>query len=261
MKLKKTVLIACCVIVAVGAMKLFSTQMKALFIPEPISCSQGAEYHRVVLQKGQFVRFARYRGEPIVWRVLDVKENTVLLLSEKVLCFKAMNVPDAHHPLGSNDFAHCSLKQWLNDTAAENDTKSLYEGEAGFLNEANFTERERSCLSRKGVFLLSEKALGAYLDSAQRVKYPSVQAVRADTSPFVRLPGMAVWYYTASKNDTSSMSVVAVTGNGGFYKTPANDSACGIAPAVELTNRTFYCTGGEGSLDAPYEITMDENEI
>lgn len=56
-----------------------------------------------------FIEFGEYKGEPIVWRVLDVHGSQVLLFSEYVL-------DNVKFDNDSNSWNNSYLKKWLNDS-------------------------------------------------------------------------------------------------------------------------------------------------
>ncbi len=64
----------------------------------------------VPVKAGEHMDFGNYQGEDIEWRVLDVKDGNVLLLSEYGLDVKP------YHENASSDISweECSLRQWLN---------------------------------------------------------------------------------------------------------------------------------------------------
>lgn len=65
----------------------------------------------VPVEPGEHIDFGSYQGEDIEWRVLDVKDGNVLLLSEYGLDVKP------YHETTSLDIGweDCTLRQWLNN--------------------------------------------------------------------------------------------------------------------------------------------------
>lgn len=50
---------------------------------------------------GTYYQMGRYNGGPILWRCADnTDENGVLLVSDRILCFKAADVSDGIQPTG-----------------------------------------------------------------------------------------------------------------------------------------------------------------
>ena len=84
---------------------------------------------------GDYFQMGTYNGEKILWRCVDNDENGILMLSDKILCFKAFdahgdNTSGSHekgasdlYPLrilyGSNYWNDSNIKDWLNSDAAE----------------------------------------------------------------------------------------------------------------------------------------------
>ena len=58
---------------------------------------------------GSLVRFGRWCGEDIVWRVLDVEPNRTLLITDK-----AIECKQYHYTYEPVTWSDCSLRAWLN---------------------------------------------------------------------------------------------------------------------------------------------------
>ncbi|EOS46213.1 hypothetical protein C810_02312 [Lachnospiraceae bacterium A2] len=87
-------------------------------------CGQSsADTASVPIEIGEHMNFGNYQGAEIEWRVLDVKDGNVLLLSEYGLDVKP------YHDSASSDISWeaCSLRQWLN----------------GEFYESSFTDEEK----------------------------------------------------------------------------------------------------------------------
>lgn len=127
------------------------------------------------VKKGDYILFGRYYDEQILWRCIDIDENGLLMLSDKILCIKpfdaaGINTSGSHgrgydsgsgrQELGSNYWNDSNIKDWLNsDASAGNviwscgnppdkehvrDGFNAYDKEAGFLN--GFTQAEKSAI-------------------------------------------------------------------------------------------------------------------
>ncbi|MGB4660399.1 MAG: DUF6273 domain-containing protein [Mobilitalea sp.] len=114
------------------------------------------------LKLGSYVKFGKYNGDSILWRVINVnKDGSYLIYSEKILCLKAFDAKgDLAYGLGdsnretsgSNYWRLSSIREWLNSTdknveyscqipdADHVDIGNSYDTEAGFLS--NFTKAE-----------------------------------------------------------------------------------------------------------------------
>lgn len=112
---------------------------------------------------GDYLTLGEYLGEPIVWRCVGIDANGPLMLSDKILCFKAFDVAGNYDNYlrrihGSNHWETSSLKHWLNSEETVNwsgrasipnkascfDGYNAYDTEAGFLS--CFTQEERKLI-------------------------------------------------------------------------------------------------------------------
>lgn len=117
---------------------------------------------------GSYYQLGTYNNEPILWQCVDADENGVLMLSDKILCYKKYDrdtpgVKDRHSHMGRNAeggdylWEESALRDWLNSSTDYLNTtwhRSIPEGvefnpynsESGFLSDNNFTESERSVM-------------------------------------------------------------------------------------------------------------------
>jgi serine/threonine protein kinase len=114
----------------------------------------------VELNRGDYVLFGKYNGNPIRWRVIDYDdEGSPLLFSDQVICCKAFDAAGdqyANHTwrihCGSNRWKTSNLRQWLNSDEQHVNWQgnvpervnlwygvNEYHQEAGFLCEENFS--------------------------------------------------------------------------------------------------------------------------
>ncbi len=107
------------------------------------------------MQIGEYFILGKYNNEPIVWRYVADDGNGKLIVSDKVLCNK---------PFGENGFWEESFpRAWLNSDVAEGekewswavnynryviDSAKISINEKGFLNESNFSKKERKVLKQ-----------------------------------------------------------------------------------------------------------------
>jgi hypothetical protein len=104
------------------------------------------------VKTGDYVEFGSYRGERILWQAVQLRSGNVLLVSDRVLCFKpfdAVRSKDANadrRKFGSNDWETSSLRAWLNSDRKRVDYRfarpspanvwrgyNSYDSEPGFL--------------------------------------------------------------------------------------------------------------------------------
>lgn len=140
-------------------------------------CAENDEY-----RIGAYYQLGKYNGTPIIWRCVSTDdENGILMVSDKILCFKAANAGKNDNDTyvnediyGSNFWEESTIRQWLNSTAdagniewlnyppdknhikesftiyngefIDGNNTNFYADEAGFLSQDNFTESELSVL-------------------------------------------------------------------------------------------------------------------
>jgi hypothetical protein len=122
------------------------------------------------LKLGDYVEFGSYNSSPIIWRVINVNDDSsVMLYSEKILCIKPFDAAESglsnqtggsyttdkdRQRYGSNNWKSSNIREWLNSdkravvytTQPPNDSAvwgnmNSYAKEAGFLT--NLTEKEK----------------------------------------------------------------------------------------------------------------------
>lgn len=123
------------------------------------------------LRYKEYIKFGKYLNEPIVWRVINIKGNKALILSDRIITFKCFDAKDdiANDPTnnrdnyGSNDWNDSNLRLWLNSDKEMNIDKyggngrapissnlysgfNPYENEKGFLSECNFSKEDRELI-------------------------------------------------------------------------------------------------------------------
>ena len=105
------------------------------------------------MQIGDYFSLGKYNDEPIIWRYVAYDENGKLIVSDKVLCNK---------PFGLSSFWQESyVRKWLNSTVSEGEVdwnlkefhnrwvnENINTKEKGFLNESNFSQKERKVLKQ-----------------------------------------------------------------------------------------------------------------
>jgi hypothetical protein len=127
---------------------------------------------------GGTITFGKYKGAPIVWRILDERDWQQLLLSEYCLDSKPYNNRDTNA-----GWAGCSLRKWLNN---EFFSQAFSASEKRRICETLVTNKDpeygnrNSRDTRDMVFALSRAEAEAYFNSdAQRVCKPAKSALSA----------------------------------------------------------------------------------
>ncbi|MDO4563703.1 MAG: DUF6273 domain-containing protein [Clostridia bacterium] len=142
------------------------------------------------IEVGDYVEMGEYYGETVIWRCVAVDSNGPLMLSDKVLCFKAFDAAGengsgshARHAYnstfyrqqyGSNYWTDSNIRAWLNSDSSAvawscgnaPDTAHVWAGHNAYSDEAGFL----NSFSSKGVGMIksvSQKTLlsrGEYED-------------------------------------------------------------------------------------------------
>ena len=179
--------------------KLFSLVLAVCVLAAPMAASAQPE---IQINIGDYIQMGKYNDVPILWRCMDINdEHGTLLLSDKILCFKAFDAAGKHdyddifqnvEKHGSNFWEDSNIRAWLNSTApagavewpcgvppmAENvkDGENPYADEKGFLADGNFTESERSAMKPVSQWtLLPEKKKELATNGKTEVFIPTTQ--------------------------------------------------------------------------------------
>lgn len=231
----------------------------------------------VSLKKGDYVYFGKYREEPVLWKVLDVRSGEPLLMTEYIICFKSFDSCGENkkyhssadtEKYGSSDWNSCNLKEWLNSSEVSvryshcpPDEDGVYYGqnayadECGFLYEQNFSSRLKSMISDEGVLILTAKELKEYFNNETRRRSCTASALINSDSPYLITTSEKLWYWTSSPVSSNNVSVAAVTSSGSFYKTLAYDSMAGVCPSLYLKSTSVPVSSGNGSKKSPFAIS------
>ena len=125
------------------------------------------------ITSGTYYQLGKYNGNPILWRsVVSDDENGILMVSDKILCYKIFDPADvdgiAGMPSGTNHWEKTAMRIWLNSNATSGEVEWIdghipsanrvfkrprynkgdypYADEKGFLNSDNFIDSEKSVM-------------------------------------------------------------------------------------------------------------------
>lgn len=248
-----------------------------ILLKSTVKTTVSSETKQIQLKKDDYIYLGKYLDEDILWKVLEIKDNKVLLMSEYVICFKAFDAKGESNEFhgsdsekyGSSVWKNSSLKQWLNSDESvvlythcppekgnTFNSYNIYDGEHGFLNKQNFSEEEKNLITDDGVFLLSKAQLKKYFSNFSRKKICTNSCIKQNDAPYINLPGKSVWYWSSSAATSNNVSVTAVTSNGTFYKSLAFDGTMGVCPALYINNQTYETCEGNGNKNAPYMLEV-----
>lgn len=185
--------------------------------------------HNVIaLRVGNSVYFGRYyqdsinEKEPIEWRILDIEDDKILLMSEYGLDVKRYN--EKKEPTSWGD---CSLRNWLNQD---------------FIVEAFTNDEQKSIILSKlitndektedKVFLLSSEAAEKYFDSNEdRMCKPTKFAI--NHGAYQNKDNGQCWWWLRSLGDFSDLATRVSPGGKVLYFGDDVDSNGGsVRPAL-----------------------------
>lgn len=135
----------------------------AFLIIASVISIQSAAFASDEIAIGTYVRLGTYNDEPIVWKCIDIDdENGILMLSDKILCYKAVDSGNQSVEYGDGFWEETTIRAWLNSTQSAgnvvwtynkipnykffNGPYLPYDKEAGFLSQDNFSQTELSLM-------------------------------------------------------------------------------------------------------------------
>lgn len=174
-------------------------------------------YKNANISLGEKVSFGKYEGEDLVWKILDIQDNKLLLLSDKVIDAIPYSRP------GEAIWDRCYMKTWLN--------KIFYNNSFG--NEKKIICP--TCLNKESgladrVFILNSVETIKYLKSdSDRICFPTSHAMKKMNMS--SLDACAWWLRVSDKNVYAD----AITNNGRLYRNTEKVEAYanwGVRPAM-----------------------------
>ena len=186
------------------------------------------------IQTGDYVSLGSYNGNRIVWRCVGSDENGRLMLSDKIICYKAFDAAGEHRngtekrlSFGSNLWSESNIRCWLNSESEKVDfvcgaapsKENLwlrnypYESEPGFLS--GFSGEEKAVI--KTVSL--KTGLNAVdIDLSEGDYYPA--DIGLNTDVFTKVSK----YQTTSDRmfllDEAQLKIVKENFDGDYYANP-----------------------------------------
>lgn len=225
---------------------IFTLALLALWAPVqgemPLSGWQENQAYQYVLF-GAYPQGENGERQPVLWRVLRVEEGAACLLSHWILDVRRVHGDQRRYA----GFADSELNQWLQDS---------------FLLEA-FEPQEREVLRE-------DPQLG-------RVTLPSVEDLRDERAGFVN--NKSRYFYGTPYADSQGLFVYMRTGHSPVYtRTPSQrrhaqratktdgtigyigveSGDLGVVPLIWLETQRVSVTGGTGSVEDPFLLTLVE---
>lgn len=229
------------------------------------------------ITSGTYYQLGKYNDKPIIWRsVVSDDENGILMVSDKILCYKIFDPADVDGlggrgtPSGTNHWEKTAMRIWLNSDAPSGEVEWIdghipnekrvfkrplfkagdypYADEKGFLNSDNFTNSEISVMKTVSHWqALSE--ITAYMSENGLTKpfYPKI--VRGEGSQFegtvyrYKIEDMYRAYYGAMYrvNDTvMTLDEKQLWNVLNQLGTVAAENAEGVVPSYEDDNEIYW---------------------
>ena len=156
---------------------------------------------------GTYYQLGSYLDAPIVWKCIDnTDENGVLLVSDKILCYKAADVGETGYfassgaILNTNFWEETDIRAWLNSTAPAGEvvwprgyppeadriknSEYPYADEAGFLSEGNFTASELAVMKTVSQWQALPEYKLELSENGQTRPYLSTYTSGSDRDPY-----------------------------------------------------------------------------
>ncbi len=203
------------------------------------SAKNGYQY----VELGSFPQTIEAGQEGIVWRVLSVEDGSAYLLSEYVLHNARLHHDDVAYELAGGAFSSTELYAYLN---------------AEFLS--HFTAEEISMLQAVdgGLFTLlpsedlKNKSYG-FTGDRQRRGYATPQALQNGLFQY-RNGSSPYWTRSQSASHAYAAICTKAEGNLGYIRVVVQNEGC--RPACYLKLDSVTITGGNGTLQDPYQIGL-----
>lgn len=195
---------------------------------------------------GQYPQGADGAVLPIRWRVLRVEGTTAHLLSDLVLDVH----PVESDATGFDGWETAELRSWMEETF----------GEAAFGEEeqtALVADEQGERVTLPEADTLKDAALGFARDkdrTTQATPYAQAQGIKT-----YNRGEAAYWMRTRSTSNRSSQRLVISGGKLGYLNVASPD--IGIRPVVALSLDIMEVTGGSGTQDDPYQLSVSKEAV
>lgn len=183
--------------------KIIFVIISLTIIMVPILVSAGTADNELIID-GSYIQLGTYNDEPILWKCVSTDdENGKLIISDRILCYKAYDSSRSVEKYGSNYkygdgyWTDSNIRTWLNskenggniEWPGENppNVNVAYDQENGFLHSSNFSETELSVMKSVSQWLILspdtvDKATNGYTNCfATNINYATGQYVEMPT--------------------------------------------------------------------------------
>ncbi len=208
------------------------------------------------------VSYHYFKYEPIKWRVLYVKENEALLLSDRTLDHQRYNEADV-----GVTWKTSTIRSWLNGYGADSNQQAINYSRKNFINRAfTITEQGEIISSRiedakndtdgnevednvtDKIFLLSETEARTELYGFKNSRAFDNEARRSRSSTYARAMGgyweYTVWWLRSSVEDQNSALVVYSYGSMGYNNVDYEGNSIRIALKIKLDDSDIWTYAG-----------------
>ncbi|MCL2810563.1 MAG: DUF6273 domain-containing protein [Clostridia bacterium] len=197
----------------------------------------------------QYLQFGAYHQEyadqPILWRVLTVRDGRMLLLSELILDARPFDSREEDEGR-TNEWEHSELRAWLNKE---------------FIDEA-FSKMDQGLILDNGaagkVFAPSDAEMSNPEYGFESAKYEPDPARKAAGTPYAFDRGL--WrpesgsyyssFYTRTRANNTNVFHINTAGKAGLARVERTN--VGIRPALWLSVQFLPFTTGDGTLEDPF---------
>ena len=184
----------------------------------------------------EIVSLGKYQSRSIDWIVLNVDEDSALLLSKDILSSRPWDVTGAN-----KTYDKSSIRVWL---GGEFTSAAFSEDEkARFLLTDLDNSDQHGCGTPAGadtqdkVFLLSISEMQTYLPEPLRAVTPTRQAV--SQGAYTNGAGECAWWLRSPGMTLTSPAYLASAGSLGSRAHEVNETIIGVRPAMWVSNHVF----------------------
>ena len=187
------------------------------------------------------VSFGTYEGEKLNWRVLNVTRGGALLLSDKIITYKAYN--DESESIA---WENCSLRKWLNN---EFINKTFTESEKAIIYNTTVMNPDNSLWDTIGGNDTTDKVFLLSLNDIVQTAYgfPSQYGINTNTRIVENLDNEYVgWWLRTAVSNTGNNQAMCVDCHFGSVIRDFVTIKYGVRPALHINLSEFsYWTKGE----------------
>lgn len=215
-------------------------------------CNGQAKAQDIERMKGNYIQIGLYNEEPVLWRILDVTDQDLLLITDQVIGAGIYGISE-HASIGI-EWRNSVLRKWLNSIGVK-ETE-------GFYNVA-FQEKEKNIMApiqiggvSDKVFILTYYDILKYFPMEKDRKVTAT--LKAQLTPgysgygvYTRNGYAGWWTRTPAVGD----SMVCIGSSGSWVASKSLlTNAVGIRPSIVIDYSKIYSMQGSGTKEDPYRL-------